>query len=130
LHEKGGKLHEMPAHHSLEEYLDAYLEKAGIRDDKSTPLFRSARGRTGLLTDKRMNPVDAWRMVQRRAGAAGMRISIGNHTFRATGITAYLEADGSLENAQDMANHESPRTKLYDRTGDEVTLDEVERITI
>jgi hypothetical protein len=52
-------------------------------------------------------------------------------TFRATGITAYLEAGGTLENAQAMAAHESPRTtKLYDRTGDEITLDEVERITI
>jgi len=56
---------------------------------------------------------------------------IGCHTFRATGITAYLEAGGTLENAQLMAAHESPRTtKLYDRTGDEITLDEVERITI
>ena len=50
-------------------------------------------------------------------------------TFRATGITAYLEGGGSLENAQAMAAHESPRTtKLYDHTGDEITLDEVERI--
>jgi integrase len=131
LHENGGKLHEMPAHHVLEEYLDAYLDKADIRDDKRSPLFRSARGRTGLLSAKRMNRVDAWRMVQRRASAAGMRIKIGNHTFRATGITAYLDAGGTLENAQNMANHESPRTtKLYDRTGDEVTLDEVERIAI
>jgi len=48
-----------------------------------------------------------------------------------SGITAYLEAGGTLENAQAMAAHESPRTtKLYDRTGDEITLDEVERITI
>jgi hypothetical protein len=53
------------------------------------------------------------------------------HTFRATGITAYLEAGGTLENAQAMAAHESPRTtKLYDCTGDEITLDEVERIAI
>jgi integrase/recombinase XerD len=52
-------------------------------------------------------------------------------TFRATGITAYLEGGGTLENAQLMAAHESPRTtKLYGRTGDEITLDEVERITI
>jgi hypothetical protein len=50
------------------------------------------------------------------------------HTFRATGITAYLGAGGTLENAQAMAAHESPRTTtLYDRTGDEITLDEVEK---
>ena len=83
------------------------------------------------LTDKAMNRVDAWRMVQRRAAELGTRARIGCHTFRATGINAYLEAGGNLENAQAMAAHESPRTtKLYDRTGDEITLDEVERIMI
>jgi integrase len=75
--------------------------------------------------------VDAWRMIQRRTADLGIRIRVGCHTFRATGITAYLEAGRTLENAQAMAAHESPRTtKLYDRTGDEITLDEVERITI
>jgi site-specific recombinase XerD len=131
LHEKGGKRHEMPAHHSLEAYLDSYIEAAGIRDAGKAPLFRSAAGRTGTLTEKPMNRVDAWRMIQRRAADHGTRVKIGCHTFRATGITAYLEAGGTLENAQAMAAHESPRTtKLYDRTGDEITLDEVERIAI
>ena len=131
LHEKGGKRHEMPAHHNLEAYLDAYIEAAKIRDDGKAPLFRSAAGRTGALTERPMHRVDAWRMVQRRAADLGTRVRIGCHTFRATGITAYLEAGGTLENAQAMAAHESPRTtKLYDRTADEITLDEVERITI
>ena len=121
----------MPAHHTLEAYLDAYLDAAGIRDDGKAPLFRSVAGRTGTLTDKPMHRIDAWRMVQRRATELGTRAKIGCHTFRATGITAYLEAGGTLENAQAMAAHESPRTtKLYDRTGDEITLDEVERIAI
>jgi site-specific recombinase XerD len=131
LHEKGGKRHEMPAHHNLEAYLDSYLEAAGIRDGGKAPLFRSAAGRTGTLTATAMNRVDAWRMIQRRAAELGLKVKIGCHTFRATGITAYLEAGGTLENAQAMAAHESPRTtKLYDRTGDEIMLDEVERITI
>jgi site-specific recombinase XerD len=131
LHEKGGKRHEMPAHHNLEAYLDSYMEAAGIRDAGKVPLFRSAAGRTGTLTEKPMNRVDAWRMIQRRAADLGTRVKIGCHTFRATGITTYLEAGGTLENAQAMAAHESPRTtKLYDRTGDEITLDEVERISI
>jgi integrase len=70
-------------------------------------------------------------MIRRRTDDAGFKKRIGCHAFRATGITAYLEAGGTLENAQAMAAHESPRTtKLYDRTGDEITLDEVERITI
>jgi site-specific recombinase XerD len=131
LHEKGGKRHEMPAHHTLEAYLDAYIAAAGLRDAGKAPLFRSAAGRAGALTDRPMHRVDAWRMIQRRSAGLGMRVKIGCHTFRATGITAYLEAGGTLENAQAMAAHESPRTtKLYDRTGDAITLDEVERITI
>ena len=123
----------MPAHHNLEAYLDAYIKAAGVGEDGKAPLFRCAAGRTGALTDKDkpMNRVDAWRMIQRRAADLGTRVRIGCHTFRATGITAYLEAGGTLENAQAMAAHESPRTtKLYDRTGDEITLDEVERIAI
>jgi site-specific recombinase XerD len=131
LHEKGGKRHEMPAHHNLEAYLDAYIEATHIRDDSKGALFRSAAGRTGRLTDKPMTRVDAWRMIQRRAEGLGFRVKIGCHTFRATGITAYLDSGGTLENAQAMAAHESPRTtKLYDRTGDQITLDEVERISI
>src|SRR6478672_968172 len=129
LHEKGGNRHEMPAHHTLEAYLDAYIDATGIREEKKNPLFRSAVGRTGALTAVAMNRVDAWRMIQRRKADLGMKGRIGCHTFRATGITAYLGAGGTLENAQAMAAHESPRiTKLYDRTGDEITLDEVERI--
>jgi site-specific recombinase XerD len=84
-----------------------------------------------VLTDKSMNRVDAYRMVRRRRAEAGFKIKLGCHVFRATGITVYLEAGGTLENAQAMAAHVSLRTtKLYDRTGDEITLDEVERITI
>src|SRR5277367_1887568 len=131
LHEKGGKRHEMPAHHKLEAYIDEYLAAAGIREDGKTPLFRSAAGKTGMLTDKPMNRIDAYRMIRRRTAEAGFKQKLGCHVFRATGITAYLEAGGTLENAQAMAAHESPRTtKLYDRTDDAVTLDEVERITI
>jgi integrase len=129
LHEKGGKRHEMPAHHKLEQFLDEYLAVAGIRENGKTPLFRSALGETGVLTDKPMNRVDAY-----GAPAHGRRRLQGRArlpVFRATGITAYLEAGGTLENAQAMAAHESSRTtKLYDRAGDEITLDEVERIGI
>jgi site-specific recombinase XerD len=131
LHEKGGKRHEMPAHHKLEQFLDEYLDAACIRDHGKTPLFRSAAGRTGILTDRPMHRIDAYQMVRRRTAEAGLNGKLGCHVFRATGITAYLEAGGTLENAQAMAAHESPRTtKLYDRTGDEITLDEVERIAI
>jgi len=131
LHEKGGKRHEMPVHHKLELFLDEYLAAAGIGEAGKTPLFRSAAGKTGRLTENPMHRIDAYQMIRRRTAEAGFKIKLGCHVFRATGITAYLEAGGTLENAQAMAAHASPRTtKLYDRTGDEITLDEVERITI
>ncbi len=131
LHEKGGKRHEMPAHHKLEAFIDDYIAAAGMRDDGKSPLFRSALGRTGRLGAAAMHRIDAYRMIRRRTAEAGFRVKLGCHVFRATGITAYLEAGGTLENAQAMAAHESPRTtKLYDRTSDAITLDEVERITI
>jgi site-specific recombinase XerD len=131
LHEKGGKRHEVPAHHNAADYMDAYLEAAGIGHEKKSPIFRSASGKTGRLTDRPMHRVDAIRMVKRRAQAAGVSSAIGNHTFRATGITAYLEGGGTIEHAQRIANHESPKTtKLYDRTGDTIDLDEIERIRI
>jgi integrase len=100
LHENGGKRHKMPAHHNLEAYLDAYIEAAGLRDAGKTPLFRSAADHAGALTDKPMNRVGAWRMIERRAADLGTRVKIGCHTFPATAITAYLEAGGTLENAQ------------------------------
>ncbi len=142
LHEKGGKEHDMPVHHKLEEYLDAYIEAAGGfeafpeepkvgRKKPKRPLFRTTRGRSGTLTNRRMHRVDAWRMVKRRAADAGLRMAIGNHTFRATGITNYMTNGGDLKKARDMANHASTKTtSVYDHSGDDITLDEVERITI
>lgn len=128
--EKGGKQHQVPAHHSAEAYLDAYLFAARIGEEKKTPLFQSVN-RDGLLTGRQMSRNDAFRMVKRRAKAAGIPDTTCNHTFRATGITAYLDNGGTIENAQAIAAHESPRTtKLYDRTSDEITLDEIEKIHI
>ena len=131
LHEKGGKRHEMPAHHNLEEYVAAYIDAAGIGKEKGTPLFRTARGKTGQLTERRLAQPKVWEMIRRRAAGAGIKTLIGCHTFRATGITAYLKNGGKLEVAQQMAAHESARTTgLYDRRGDDISLDEVERILI
>jgi len=130
LHEKGGKQHEVPAHHHAEEYLDAYIDAAGIWEGKKSPLFRSV-DKHWQLTANPITRTDVLRMVKRRAQEAGLPSSTCCHTFRATGITAYLENGGTIENALAIAAHESPRTtKLYDRTSDEITLDEVERIAI
>jgi len=68
---------------------------------------------------------------ENKALEAGLPSSTCYDTFRATGITAYLTNGGKLEVAQQMAAHESARTTgLYDRPGDDVSLDEVERILI
>jgi len=94
------------------------------------PLFRTV-DRRRQLTGNRMHRVDVLRMIKRRARQAGLATAVCCHTFRATGITAYLENGGSLEHAQRIAAHESVRTtKLYDRTSDAVSLDEIERIVI
>jgi site-specific recombinase XerD len=132
LHEKGGKQHEMPAHHLLEQYLDAYVTAAGLVGEKNAPLFPTLGGRgRKQLTGKRMTRGDARRMIVRRAAKAGLLTRIGCHSFRATGITVYLLNGGLLEYAQQMAAHESARTtKLYDRRNDQVTLDQVERIVL
>lgn len=131
LHEKGGKLHEMPCHHSLETYLDTYIEAGGLREQPRSPLFRTISRGTGLLSETPLPQANAYAMIQRRAEKAGIDTAVCCHTFRATGITAYLKNGGTLERAAHMANHSSTRTtQLYDRRSDDVSLDEVERILI
>jgi len=131
LHEKGGKEHEMPCHHNLEEYLHAYLQQEALQGDGKGWLFRSAKGRSGELSDRPISQSDVYRMIGRRAEDADVATKIGCHSFRATGITEYLRNGGRLEVAQQMANHESSRTTgLYDRRQDQVSLNEIERILI
>ena len=129
LQEKGGKHHAVPVHHKAEAYLDAYLAAAGIAAEKDAPLWRSMP-RAGGLSARRMSRVDVFRMIKRRVKTVGLG-EANCHTFRATGITAYLLNGGTLERAQAIAAHESPRTtKLYDRTADEVTIEDIEKIGI
>lgn len=131
LHEKGGKRHEMPCHHNLESYLHAYMEGTGIVEDRKGPLFRTIGRGTRQLKRTPLPQANAYAMIQRRAIGAGIDMRIGNHTFRATGITAYLKNGGTIEQAAAMANHSSTRTtQLYDRRSDTVTLHEVERVMI
>jgi integrase/recombinase XerD len=119
----------MPVHHLLEQILDEYIGAAGLQNGQ--PLFQSVNSLGTAVTGRALNRYNAWATIRKRAKAAGFLTPVGCHTWRATGITIYLENDGRLEHAQQMAGHESPRTtKLYDRTKDEITLSEVERIRL
>jgi site-specific recombinase XerD len=130
LREKGGKRHAMPCHHNLEEYLVASRRRGPTGRSQRAAVPHIGRG-TGKLTRTGLPQANAYDMIQRRTAAAGIATKIGNHSFRATGITAYLKNGGTLEKAAAMANHASTRTtQLYDRRHDEVSLDEIERIVI
>ncbi len=129
--EKGGKLLEVPCHHNLETYLQDYIEAAGIGIDRDGPLFRSLN-RDNSISGRRLTRQRAWEMLRRRARTAGISTDVCNHSFRATGITAYLEnPEARVEVAQYLAGHADPKTtKLYDRRAERVSLDEIERIGI
>lgn len=127
LHEKGGKEHCVPVHHRVEERLDTYLRTAGLADRKG-PLFRTT-DRHGRLTELAMSRHTTWDMVKRRARGAGIQGNVTNHSFRATGITVYLENGGTIENARRIAAHANIKTtEIYDRREDRITLDEINRI--
>ena len=132
--EKGGKLIDIPCNHAFENTLLEWMERAGLADTPDAPLFQTF-GRSGRrdegrrLSGRAMTQAMTWEMVQRRARAAGIETAVCNHTFRATGITAYLLNGGTLEGAAKIAVHASTRTtQLYDRRSDDVTLDEIEKI--
>jgi site-specific recombinase XerD len=104
---------------------------AGLANDPKAALFQTYSRATGRLTGHPLPQANAYAMIHRRAKAGGITTQVGNHTFRATGVTAYLKNGGTLEKAAQMANHASTRTtQLYDRRAEEVTLDEVERVLI
>ena len=128
--EKGGEDFDMPAHPKEEELLDAYLDRAKIWEEKNGPLFRKV-DKHGELT---LDPLNRWallKMIKRRARKVGLPGKIGCHSFRATAITIFMSNGGSLKEAKKLAPHRSVKTtQLYDHSGDTVTLDEVQRVTL
>ena len=113
LHEKGGKIHEMPCHHALEDYLHAYIDGCGLAADPKGALFRTIGRGTGRLTKTPLTQSEAHAMICRRAAAAGIATTIGNHTFRATGITAYLKKWRPTRNSRGDGE---PRLDAHDAT--------------
>ena len=132
LHEKGGKAHDVPAHHAAREYVEDYLDAAELWQLPREPLFQPVTPDRKGLKGRRMRRFVVYNMIKRRARAAGLPGTTTCHTFRATGITTYLENGGSLEEARKIAAHGSSQktTRLYDRTQDQVTLGEIARIRI
>ena len=129
--EKGGKVHDVPCHHTLDGYLTDYLVVTGLESSPKRSLFPTIDRRTKTLSNTPLADGNARVMINRRAKAAGITARINNHSFRASGITAYLENGGVLEKAAVMAAHASTRTtQLYDRRDDKLTLDEFEKIQI
>lgn len=130
LAEKGGKIIDAPCHHELDGYIEAWLEASGLAGQRKHPLFPSIPGGKSI-SGKALSAGAAWQMVQAKAKAAGLERHITNHSFRATGITAYLRNGGKLEVAQYLAGHADPSTtQLYDRRREEVAVSEVERILL
>lgn len=112
-------------------YMGAHLLAAGPLEVKKSRLFRFACGRTGEFIETVMNRVAVFCMIKCCSRDAGFGAEVCCYAFRANGITAYLGNGGSLENAQVAAAHKRLRTtKLYDPTGNEITLDELKRIAI
>jgi integrase/recombinase XerD len=130
--EKGGKSREIPVRHDLQGFILEYLAGAGLEKVAGdTPLFRSAVGRTGRLTDLPMTGVDLCRMVKRRLKAAGLPDRLSPHSFRVTTVTDLLTQGVPLEDVQYLAGHADPRTtRLYDRRQKRVTRNIVERISV
>lgn len=127
--EKHTKVHEMPVHEVLMYYIDDYLAKTGLIDQPEAPLFQGTTPHLGALTGRAYSRNASWKMIQRRAKAAGHYGEVGNHSLRATGITNYLAHGGQLEEARKMAGHKSAETtRLYDRNIDVVDAHEVGKI--
>src|SRR5260370_25897673 len=105
LHEKGGKVNEMGCHHKLEEYLDGDIASAGTSVDTTRPLVPASIGRTGKLSDRPLSRDDAWYMERLRTAHSGIDGAIVNHSFRAIGITDYMENGGGITISQRLAGH-------------------------
>lgn len=132
MREKGNRQSRMPCSLTLEKSLRPYLSLLRhLGFVEQSPLFQTV-DRRKQLSGNRLHRTEAWYMVRRRALKAGIPVEVCNHTFRATGITTYLEhPDARLELAQAMAGHADPATTLlYDHREDKVTQSEVERVDI
>jgi site-specific recombinase XerD len=130
LKEKRGNLNEVPVHSLARNAIDEWLTESGLNGNPSMPLFPAFSQNRELITTRHMTRVNVWTLIQTRARAIGIKKRIGCHSFRATGLTAYMNAGGQLDIAQRIAGHSQlSTTKIYDRSKDRVTIEEIEKVS-
>lgn len=131
LKEKGSKQRDLPVHPEAAGYILSYLENGGLRSSPTLPLFQTIHGKASSLSGRAMHRTEIFRMIKRRSLAAGLSAEICCHSFRATGITRYMDNGGRIEHAQRIAGHADARTtKLYDRSDNAVRMEEIKKIEI
>ena len=129
--EKRGKQHEVPVHSKAKEALDLWLERSRLACTPSAPLFPSFGKNREIIELRRLDRRSVLKLVEKRALASGIQKRVCCHSFRATGVTQYMNSGGTIEIAQRIAGHTSPATtRIYDRSGDQLTLKEIERVQI
>ena len=130
-HEKRGKEHEVPAHSKAREAIDLWLEASGLASNPAAPLFPAFGKDRETMELRCLDRRSILKLVESRARASGIIKRVCCHSFRATGITEYMNSGGTIEIAQQIAGHESSSTtRIYDRSRDRLTIEEIERVQI
>jgi integrase/recombinase XerD len=129
--EKRGKEHEVPVHSNAKEAVDLWLERSYLASNPSAPLFPSFGKNRETIELRRLDRRSVLKLVEKRAKTSGILKRVCCHSFRATGVTEYMNSGGTIEIAQRIAGHTSPSTtRIYDRSGDQLTIEEIERVQI
>ena len=129
--EKRGKEHEVPVHSKAKEAVDLWLERSHLTSNPSAFIFPSFAKNLETIESRRLDRRSVLKLVEKRAKANGILKRVCCHSFRATGVTEYMNSGGTIEITQRIAGHTSPATtRIYDRSGDRLTLEEIERVQI
>jgi integrase/recombinase XerD len=129
--EKRGKEHEVPVHSKAREAIDLWLEASGLATKPAAPLFPSFGKNRETIELMRLDRRSILKLVEKRAEVSGIIKRVCCHSFRATGITEYMNSGGIIEIAQQIAGHKSSSTtRIYDRSRDRLTIEEIERVQI
>ena len=133
--EKRGKIHEVPVHSEAREAVDRWIAASGL--GPSAPLFPAfAPDKQTFAKDKETNELrhldrgGIFWLLQARAKASGLEKKVCVHSFRATGITEYLNAGGSIHIAKRIAGHSQlSTTQIYDHSGDGGMIAAIEKVS-